>query len=291
MRTLRACVARADVVHVQDAIYATSLPALLIARRHRVASVLTQHVAFVPQRSSALDAVQRLANATLGRGARLATAVATLNPAVASWVGRQWRIADPRVLPVGIPPPAAAPDRLEVRRWFGLPDDRFVALFVGRDVPKKGLDVFLGASDPAYDLVAVTDRPAVPASATIIPFMEPERLQLLLSCVDAFVLPSEGEGFPISLQEALSRGLPAVTTWQAGYEHYLAHDDVLVVDRSSPSVREALLRLAGDQGLREALHERSLAASERNFGLERFVSAYEQLYDEVRSRPGSPSGA
>lgn len=285
-RTMRACVARADVVHVQDTIYATSLPALVLARRRGAASVLTQHVAFVPQRSVALDAVQRVANVTLGRGARLATVVATLNPAVADWVRRQWRIPDPRVLPVGMPPPAATPDRLEVRRSFGLPADRFVALFVGRDVPKKGLDVFLGAADPAYDLVAATDRTGVPGSPMVLPFMAPERLQQLLSCVDAFVLPSEGEGFPVSLQEAVIRGLPVVTTWQPGYEHYLEPDDVLVVDRSSPSVREALLRLAGDDGLRGTLRARALAVAERHFGLERFVSAYEQLYDEAaRSRP------
>jgi D-inositol-3-phosphate glycosyltransferase len=282
LRTLRDRIARADAVHVQDAIYATSLPALFLSRRYGVASVLTQHVAFVPQRSTGLDAVQHAANATLGRGARLATVVATLNPAVAEWVRIQWGVENPRLLPGGVPPVGPAPDRAETRRAFGLAEDRFVALFVGRDVPKKGLDVYLGASDPAYDLVAVTDRADAPSGATILPFMEPERLQELLGCVDAFVLPSEGEGFPVSLQEALMRGLPAVTTWQAGYEHYLGADDVLVVDRTPQSVRQALTRLASDDALRESLALRSRVAAERHFGLERFVSAYEETYEEAR---------
>jgi len=282
-RLLRRRIARADVVHVQDAIYATSLPALALARRQGVASVLTQHVAFVPQRSRTLDSVQFVAHATLGRGARLATIVATLNPAVAEWVRRRWGIRDPRVLPVGIPAVRARTDHVGLRRSFGLPTDRFIALFVGRDVPKKGLAFFLDASDPAYELVAVTDRPGPAAQATILPFMEPELVQELLDCVDAFVLPSEGEGFPISLQEALAKGLPVLTTWQEGYEHYLERDDVLVVQRDAAAIREALLRLVHDELLREELGARSRAAAERNFGVDRFVTAYEDAYNEARA--------
>jgi D-inositol-3-phosphate glycosyltransferase len=282
-RLLRRRIARADVVHVQDAIYATSLPALALAHRSRVASVLTQHVAFVPQRSRALDAVQLAAHATLGRGARLATIVATLNPAVAEWVRLRWGIRDVRVLPVGIPAVTSRADRVELRRSFGLPADRFIALFVGRDVPKKGLSHFLAASDPAYELVAVTDRPGPAAHGTILPFMAPERVQDLLDCVDAFVLPSEGEGFPISLQEALAKGLPVLTTWQNGYEHYLERGDVLVVERDAATIREALLRVVQDDVLRAELGARSRAAAERNFGVDRFVTAYEDAYGEART--------
>jgi glycosyltransferase involved in cell wall biosynthesis len=283
IRVLRRSIGRADVVHVQDAIYATSLPALLLAHRRRVATVLTQHVAFVPQGSRAFDAVQHAAHGTLGRGARLATVVATLNPAVAEWVRLRWGVRDARVLPVGVPMVGSRGDRIELRRSFGLPADRFIALFVGRDVPKKGLDFFLRASDPAYELVAVTDRAAKPEGGTILSFMKPERLQELLDCVDAFVLPSEGEGFPVSLQEALAKRLPVLTTWQAGYEHYLEPDDVLVIERNSASVREGLLRLVQDDALRASLAERSYAAAERSFGVEPFVSAYEETYSEARA--------
>ena len=108
VRTLGRALEGADVVHVQDAIYLTSLPALALARRRRIGSVLTQHVAFVPQSSGLKDALQHAVHATLGRSARLATRVATLNPAVAEWVERTWGGRDVRVLPVGTPPPRAA---------------------------------------------------------------------------------------------------------------------------------------------------------------------------------------
>jgi glycosyltransferase involved in cell wall biosynthesis len=72
----------------------------------------------------------------------------------------------------------------------------------------------------------VTDRPARGTAATVLPFMSAERLDKLLSCVDCFVLPSEGEGFPLALQEAFGHGLPVVPTSQSGYEDYLSADDV-----------------------------------------------------------------
>ncbi len=283
-RALERLLSRVDVLHVQDALYVSSIAALVRSRRRGVPSVLTQHIAFVPQRTRWLDAMERAAIATLGRSARLATLVATLNPAVASWVEERWGIPDVRVLPVGIPRRTdPAGDRAAVRRSFGLAPDRFLALFVGRDVPKKGLDVFLRAADDSYELVAVTDRPGA-GGATFLPFMSPGRLQELLSCVDAFVLPSEGEGFPISLQEALAVGLPAVTTRQPGYDHYLSAEDVLYVARDAGAVRGALRRLVEDGDLRLRLSERSRAAAQRHFGMERFIDAYEEVYEEARDR-------
>ena len=140
-----------------------------------------------------------------------------------------------------------------------------MALFVGRDVPKKGLDVFLAAGDPAYELVAVTDRAGSAPGARLLPFMPAARLGELLHAVDAFVLPSEGEGFPLTLQEAFATGLPVVTTMQPGYEHYLDPADVLVIERTPDSLRAALGRLAGDPALQQALSARSLAVARRAF--------------------------
>ena len=275
---------RSDVVHVQDAIYATSGFALLLARRAGVASVLTQHVAFVPQGSSWLDSIQRAAIAGLGHGSRLATRVAAYNPTVAAWAERRWGLREVQVLPVGVETARRQSDRNGLRHSFDLPIERFIALFVGRDVPKKGLDVFLASADPAYELVAVTDRAGQHAGARLLPFMEPERLQDLFRCVDAFVLPSsEGEGFPLSLQEALAAGVPAIVARHPGYDRYLGEDDVLFVPRSAEDIRAALLQLAKSEQLRQKLSERSHAVAELHFGVDRFVAAYEELYEEARA--------
>jgi glycosyltransferase involved in cell wall biosynthesis len=282
LRTLRRLIGDADVVNPHDAIYATSVLALALARRRGVPSVLTQHVPFVPQRRRILDVVQRGAIATLGRSARLATHVVAYNPVVAEWAKTTWDLSEVRVLAPGVPE-APQVDRNALRDELGLPRDRFVALFVGRDVPKKGLDLFVAARDPAYELLALTDRApsSAPEGVRILPFVEPERFRELLCAVDAFVLPSEGEGFPLALQEALVTGVPCVVTPGPGYEHYLRDGEALFVERNAAEIREALLRLSSDGPFRNEAGVRAQAAGSREFGVERFVDAYEQTYREV----------
>lgn len=282
IRTTRHLLARTDVVHVQDALYATSVSVLVIARKLGVPRVLTQHVAFVPQANRALDVAEKAAIATVGRCARLADEVVALTPSVGDWAQRTWRLHNVQVLPIGTSRPAEPVSRTALRDSFGLPRDRFVALFVGRDVPKKRLDLFLESGDDAYDLVAVTNRDASTArSARIMPFMSIDRLHALLGCVDAFVLPSEGEGLPVALQEALLAGVPAVLVHDPGYDHFLSADEVFYVDSEPTEIRNAIRRLADDTELREALARRGRHAAEREFGVERFVAAYEALYERV----------
>ena len=221
--TLRSLIRRSDVVHAQDALYLTTIAALTLASRMRVPSVLTQHVGFVPQQHAVFDAVERAAITTLGRSARLADVVAAYNESVAEWARRTWGLRDVRMLPVGVRSPTPTQDRQTVRRELGLTEDAFVALFTGRDVPKKRLDLFLAARHPDLELVAVTDRRNGSSPGTrLLPFTSPERFAGLLAAADAFVLPSEAEGFPLALQEALVAGIPCVVTPHPGYERYLA---------------------------------------------------------------------
>ena len=295
LREARRLVRRAEVVHVQDVLYPTSLAVLRAARRAAVPSVLTQHVPFVPLGSRLGDALQQLALTVCASEARRATRVVAVNPSVAAWASERLRRDRVDLLPIGVPAAPPAPDRAALRRQFGLPEDRFVAAFVGRDVPKKGLDVFLDASDPGYLLLAVTDRtsPASSDRVRFLPLLRHDELLRLLGAVDAFVLPSEAEGLPMTMQEALAAGVPVVTTDLPGYDYFFSPDDVLRVARSGPAVRAALLRLAADETLREELSARGSAAYRRHFSAEAFVEGYEGLYAETvmqaatgRGRPG-----
>ena len=291
-RTLRRLVADADVVNPHDALYATTGLSLALARRRGVPTVLTQHVAFVPQRRAALDAAQRAAIASLGRVSRLATRVVSYNPAVAEWAERTWGLERVEVLPPGVPE-APEVDRAAVRQAHGLDPERFVALFVGRDVPKKGLDVLVAAADPAYDLVAVTDRdPArAPAGVRFLPFMPPARLRELMAAADAFVLPSEGEGFPLALQEALVTGLPCVVVPGPGYERYLRENEAVFVRREREALRGAMRLLAADEERRAEAARHARAAGTREFGVTGFVAAYERVYADLGagSKTASPT--
>lgn len=287
-RELRA----ADVVHVQDALYATSVAALALARRHRIPSLLTQHVAFVPQGRRTLDIAQHAALATLGRAARLATDAVALNAEVARWAERTLGLRRVQVERTGIaaPPPTS---REEARRALGLDPNRFLALFVGRDVPKKGLDHLLAAASPSYEIVALTDRRGPgPPGTQLRPFVPPRELALHYAAADAFVLPSEAEGVPVALQEAMAAGLPVVTTYGPAYAHAFQRDDVVPVERSADSVRAGLERLVADAAERARLAARSRAVAASAFSLHAFVSAYERRLGRLaHARSARPHAA
>jgi len=292
VRALRRLLPWADVVHVHDALYVTSVATLVASRRRHVPTVLTQHAPFVPQSSRVLDLVEKLAVLTVGRCARLASKVVTYNDAVSQWATSTWGLGEVPVLPTGVAEPdAGGADRLTLRREFSLPEDRFLALFVGRDVPTKRLDLLLHAADPSYEIVAVTDRPtspSVPPGVRLLPFMPPDCLQRLLLAADAFVLPSKAEGFPLSLQEALLAGLPCVVTRVPGFDRYLGEDDVVWIDGASESIRGALTEFAADPSRRATFAERAKTAGRRAFGLDRFVDAYESLYQMVVAEESGP---
>lgn len=284
----------ADVVHAQDAIYATSVAALRSARSHRVPSVLTQHVGFVPQGSRVLDGLQHLAAATLGRVTRIADRVVTYNDAVADWAAEQWGIERPTLMPSGVERPRVSPkERAAIRAELGLRPEELVALFTGRDVPKKRLDVFLDAADPSVArLVAVTDRALADRDGVIgVPFLAPERFRRLLASADVFVLPSEAEGFPLALQEALLAGLPCIVAAHRGYERYLRPGDALEVNPTPSAIRAALARLKNDSALRRTLADRARAAGDRSFGVGPFAEAYLALYRELVSLRRPTAGA
>ena len=260
----------ADVVHVHDVLYPTSIAALAVAPSLAPRVVLTLHVGFVPQRAPWLERAERAAIALAGPLARRAHAAASMNDAVARWASATWGL-DVAFAPAGLPAISATADR----DAFGLPADAPVALFVGRDVPKKGLDHFAAARPEGWERVAVTDR--VRPGLRTFRFMPPERLATLLASVDALVLPSVAEGLPMIVQEAMTLGLPVVTTLQPGYERYLDSGDVVEIEPDAHSIEAALDRLRAPEE-RRRLADRGRAVAAARFSLDAMLDAYEELY-------------
>ena len=277
-RALDALVATADVVHVHEARYVLSAAAIRGGAARRVPVLLTQHTGFVPQRHVVFDVVERLVTRAARASARRVSLTAVYSPEVAAWVEKEWGPMPVELLPVGVAE-AAEPAR---RSAFGLPEGRFVVLFVGRNVPTKGLDALLGALGEEYVVAAVTDaRPDPRPGLVTLPFMSADRLAQLMASVDAFVLPSRGEGVPLALQEAMCAGLPVVTTMLPGYERYFGPDDVVPIESDPDSIRQGLLTVALDEDRRGHLARRSAEIARRHFSLPRFIDAYEEAYDRL----------
>jgi len=283
LRSATLAIARSsDVVHVQDLLYATTLPALAAARNEprAVGTVLTQHVGFVPQRNRLLNAAQAAAFRTIGRAATRRCDIVATNSLQASEFVQSALGVRPIIMPAGTSIVANSADGPALRAALGIDPAAKIALFAGRDVPKKNLNAFLGAVSPGrYTLVAVTDRPAERREGLVIlPFMPPPEFSRLLAIADAFVLPSDAEGVPIVLQEALLSGIPTLVRHNPGYERFFSSTEVICIDPTAESIRENLARLMSDDRLRARLSNTAKQAGQRSFGLDPVVQAYEGLY-------------
>lgn len=289
----------ADVVHCHDLLYATTWLAALLAALCRRPVVLTQHVQLVTHPSRVVEIVQRLVHRTAGRWvARRARSVVVLNAAVGDFVRGMGASSDRVVLvPNGVDTelfqPASADERGRMRDDFGLPHDKVLALFVGRFVPKKGFDKLLEVGETGCVLVLAggsppTDSP-VHDDAIFMGSLSQERLALLYRACDLFVLPSEAEGFPLTVQEAMASGLPVVTTDDPAYAPYgLDRQHVALIEPTVPEISATLRRLAGDDELRGRMGTYSRRLATDRFSWAEHGRRIGRLYEDATARPACP---
>lgn len=147
---------------------------------------------------------------------------------------RRYGVPDSRITPINMTVDVTAiqrhlaenPDaRAAFRQRFDLPENAPIVLFLARLVPGKGISDLLTAwSDlstalPDVHLVIVGDGPLMPE----VRAQDPDRMHLLgrlsgpdvwdaYAAADVFVSPSHGEGWGLTINEAMAAGLPIVMT-------------------------------------------------------------------------------
>jgi glycosyltransferase involved in cell wall biosynthesis len=274
-------IAAADVVHAHGVLYQACNVALRMARRrgHR-GRVVTEHVGSVPYDSRAVAAVQRAAMATVGRAtARAAQAIVTLNERV----GAEMATLAPEVRRVEIA------NGVDFERFHAAPKElraRPRILFAGRMVEKKGLPLVLDAARRLGDAVDVVlagpgNPGALPPNVRHAGAMPQDELARLYAECDLFLLPSRGEGFPLTAQEAMASGLPVILGNDPAYRTMLdgSGDAATLVPLDVDAVVAAVRALLG-RDLRELGAQAAHFARER-FGWDAAVDRHLALYDDI----------
>ncbi len=282
-------VRQADVVHAHDSFYLTSFAAALWARILRKPLILTQHVDLVPHPNRLIMLIQRISYSTTGRFIRRSSReVIVLNSRVADFIAAKGVSRSAiRFLPNGVNAeqfsPATAAEKAGLRARYGLPQDKVLALFVGRFVPKKGFEkLFRLSSIDNLELVFVggsAPRGHVRPDQHFLGVIDPENMPDVYRLCDIFVLPSEGEGFPATAQEAMASGLALIMTDDPAYDMYqLDRSLVKLIDPSVESVGTALKSVVGDPELREAMAAYSRLYTLKNFELASNVADLTGIY-------------
>lgn len=175
-------------------------------------------------------------------------------------------------------------DRSLKEKWSG--DGRAVALFVGRLVAEKDIDVLLDAHSILrqkgidYHLVLVGGGPLKQKIEKNAPdiilegHLEGEALSRAYASADFFVFPSTTESFGNVIQEAAASGLPAVGAAEGGVRDLIRHGETgfLAKPKNASDFAEKMEELILNDSLRN-----SLAA-------EAFETATSKSWDNINRR-------
>lgn len=282
---------RADIVHIHDAFYVSSLWAVVAARVRRKPVVLTQHVAMVTHGMRVITGLQRLVYATTGALIfHLSDKILILNDRVEAFLLDQ-RVERGKIqwFPNGVDGelfrPATVAEKFASRARYGLDVRKPVVLFVGRYVPKKGYQQVLNAQSEAYQLVfagGVTSQQST-ERAKFLGEVPHDALADIFHAADVFLLPSEGEGFPLTVQEAMASGLPIVMKDDIGYRRYGLDQELVVrlADSNPDTITRAVTEL-----ICEPERLRTMAAYSSKFATTQFswttlIRQLDAIYDSL----------
>jgi glycosyltransferase involved in cell wall biosynthesis len=110
-----------------------------------------------------------------------------------------------------------------------------------------------------------------------------EDVSKLLAAADIFILTSLWEGFPYTILEAMSAGLPVVSTDVGGVAEAVEHQQTgLLVPLKKPHLlANALIYLIEHPEERKRMGEKGKERVREKFSLEKMLSEIEKVYDEV----------
>jgi glycosyltransferase involved in cell wall biosynthesis len=202
-----------------------------------------------------------------------------------------------RVLVNGIMP--LAPSRADVRAELGIPADAEVVGTVAVLRREKAHEVLFDAVQLLADefprlrvLIAGTGPEERRLRALVRAKGLDQRVLMLgfrrdvpdvLAALDVVLLPSDHEGSPLAVMEAMAAGKPIVATRVGGVPELIEDGThgLLVPPRDPRALADALGRLLRDPRLREQLGRQARERQSRDFDIATTVRRLETLYEDL----------
>jgi glycosyltransferase involved in cell wall biosynthesis len=260
-----------DIVHLHDCLYLSSLIAFLFAKVFSKPLITTQHIGVVPYREKYKVLLQKFAYKILGKMVlRGSDKVIFINEKTRKWFAEIMILRNTLVLQNGVDgriffPIKRKTEKYDVRKKMGYSENDFIFLFIGRFTQKKGVDIILEVAKarPIYKwlLIGSSDIPASKQklkNMNILPYRNQDELREFYIAADLFVLPSQGEGFPLSVQEALTCGLPAAVSEETAS----SLPDAPLISLNIESIPSVVNTLDGAATRPDILNELSLSSAE-----------------------------
>lgn len=277
----------ADIVHVHDMLYPYSLQAALAAKMFAKPFVLTQHAGFISYPSQITNFLQSLTNRTLGRLVlQLSDEIVVVNEEVKNWLRTNGKSVVTLMNGVNtdIFYPASEKRKRQIRKKYGLPVNKKIVLYVGRLVEKKGFHKLYETRSNDY-LTVIVGGGKVPESMAVeeekvlfLGTLPQEKLSEIYQAGDVFVLPSDCEGFPLSIQEAMACGMPIITSNLPGFDKYLDSRFVKFINPTTDEIRNAISQVLNNKKTRDAMIDYSLRTTTAKASWGKNVTSLLEIY-------------
>ncbi|MCX5896481.1 MAG: glycosyltransferase family 4 protein [Proteobacteria bacterium] len=301
---------KADIVHVHGMLYMSSIVAIRFAKFYKKPVVLTQTAPdkyhFRPLQTSNIvlkmaDAIKKIIINSLEtlsiyigkRNLALSDQITVLSQPLKKMLAALG-IKEERIeyISNGVDTdffyPVSAEQKAALRRKWNLPEHEPVILSIGRFVPKKGLDIFIGSADPDYRLVLVSRGNFNPylkkarGKVTILEPMPQEQLREIYQACDIFVLAAAGEDvFSLVLMEAMACGLPVITSNDPFYRNYVDEASVSLVENTSENIRQTIKKILHDKNLYSQMSRYSRSIAQERFSWDSRIQAYVRIYNRL----------
>lgn len=236
-------VKKADMIHLHDYLYFSNILTFIFAKLQRKPLIITQHIGFIPYKNPLFRFLLSFLNQTLGKFIlRNAHQTIFISEVVQAYFSKNNRFRQPSLMiPNGVDTqlftPASQSKREQIRKQFNLNSQQPILLFVGRFVEKKGLLLLKELTQQFPEIQWIfagwgTLNPKEWNLPNIFVFegLSGKTLVPVYQMADLLILPSQGEGFPLVVQESMACGTPAFVSTETAKAYHAVEEMILTAN-------------------------------------------------------------
>jgi glycosyltransferase involved in cell wall biosynthesis len=141
--------------------------------------------------------------------------------------------------------------------------------------------LFAGRDDSRGEIAKIVNDMGLSANVIMPGFVNDSAK--VLAAIDLFLLPSDWEGFPVSILEAMHAKVPVIASNVGGIPEMIRNglDGLLIPPANPPAVADAILLLSRDWAARgnmvRSAHNRAIT----EFSQQKMIGSYERLFEKL----------